>query len=251
VRIAAVAGRAALGIGVEGEQALALAVVEHHQLRRIGEALEKRMVHQLVADQLVQQRHEQRAIGAGLDRNPLVGNGRVARAHRVDRDEAAARALELADRDLHRIAVVVLGRADHHEQLGALEVGPAELPEAAADGVDHSRGHVHRAEAAVRRVVGRAELAREQAGERLHLVAPREQRELLRIGRADLAEPLGQHVVGALPADGLELARPALAAGLAQQRLRDARGRHLLHDSRGALGADHALVQRVAGLPSM
>jgi hypothetical protein len=81
--------------------------------------------------------------------------------------------LEVADRDLERVRVVVLGRADHDEQLRALEVGPAELPEAAADRVDHSRGHVDRAEAAVRRVVGRSELAREQTGERLHLVAAR------------------------------------------------------------------------------
>jgi hypothetical protein len=88
--------------------------------------------------------------------------------------------------------VVVLGGADHHEELGAVQVGPAELPEAAADGVDHAGGHVHRAEAAVRRVVGRAELAREQAGQRLHLVAPGEQRELLRVGGAQVAQALLQ-----------------------------------------------------------
>jgi hypothetical protein len=133
----------------------------------------------------VQQRHEQRAVGAGADRDPFVGDGGIAGAHRVDRDEAAARALELAQRDLHRVAVVVLGGADHHEQLGAVQVRAAEFPEAAADRVDHAGGHVDRAEAAVRRVVRRAELAREQAGERLHLVAAGEQRELLRVGRAD------------------------------------------------------------------
>ena len=70
--------------------------------------------------------------------------------------------LNLRQRDLHRVAVMVLGGADHHEQLGAVQVRPAELPEAAADGVDHPGRHVDRAEAAVRRVVGRAELAREQ-----------------------------------------------------------------------------------------
>ena len=121
----------------------------------------------------------------GLDRDPFVGDRRVAGAHRVDRDEAAAPALELRDRDLQRIRVVVFGGADHHEQLRALEVRPAELPEAAADRVDHAGGHVHRAEAAVRRVVRRAEVAREQAGQRLHLVAAGEERELLRVGGAD------------------------------------------------------------------
>ena len=109
------------------------------------------------------QREQQRAVGAGADRDPLVGDRGVAGAHRIDRDEAPARALELRDRDLERVGVMVLGGADHHEELRAVEVGPAELPERAADGVDHPRGHVHRAEAAVGGVVGRAELAREQA----------------------------------------------------------------------------------------
>ncbi len=203
------------------------------------------MVERVGADQLVQQRHEQRAIGPRLDRDPLVGDGRVTGAHRVDADEAPARALELRQRHLHRVAVMVFRGADHHEQLGALQVGPAELPEAAADGVDHAGGHVHRAEAAVRRIVGRAELAREQPGQRLHLVAPGEQRKLLRVGRADLLQPLGQQLEGALPADGLELTRATLAAGLAQQRPGQPRRRHLLHDAGGTLGADHALVQRV------
>ena len=47
---------------------------------------------------------KQRAVGARADRDPLVGDRRVAGAHRVDRDEAAAAALELRDRDLERIA---------------------------------------------------------------------------------------------------------------------------------------------------
>ena len=157
-------------------------------------------------------------------------------------------ALELRQRDLHRVGVVVLGGADHHEQLGAVEVGPAELPERAADRVDHAGGHVHRAEAAVRRVVGRAELAREQAGQRLHLVAPGEQRELLRVGGADVAQPLFEHREGLVPVDRLELAGAALGAGLAPQRLRQPRRRVLLHDARRTLGADHALVQRVLGV---
>jgi hypothetical protein len=60
-------------------------------LRRVGEALQEGMVDAVGADQFVQQRHEQRAVGAGLDRDPLVGDRRIAGAHRVDRDEAPAR----------------------------------------------------------------------------------------------------------------------------------------------------------------
>ena len=246
VRVAAVARRACGRI--EGEQALALAVLQHHQLRRVGVALQEGPVDQIGRDQLVQQRHEQGAVGARLDRDPLVGDRRVAGAHRVDRDEATARALELAQRDLHRVAVVVLGGADHHEQPGVVEVGAAELPERAADRVDHPGSHVHRAEAAVRRVVGRAELTREQAGERLHLVAAGEQRELLRVGGSDLLQALGQHLEREVPADRLELAGAAFAALLAQQRLGESRRRDLLHDPRGALRADHALVDRVGGV---
>ena len=63
----------------------------------------------------------------------------------------------------------------------------------------------------MRRVVGRAELAREQAGQRLHLVAPGEQRELLRVGGANLRQPLGQRREGLLPLDLDELAVAALA----------------------------------------
>ncbi len=246
VRVAAVAGRA--GGGIEGEQAFALALVQHHQLRRIGEPLQEGPVDQALREQFVQQRHEQCAVGAGADRNPLVGDRRIAGAHGVDRDEAAALALEVAQGDLHRVAVVVFRGAYHHEQLGAIQVRAAELPEAAADRIDHAGSHVHRTEAAVRRIVRCAELAREQAGEGLHLVAPGEQGELLRIGGADTAQALGEQLVGALPGDRLELTLAPLAAWPAQKRLRQARRRYLLHDSRAALGADHALVDRVVGI---
>jgi len=141
--------------------------------------------------------------------------------------------------------MVVLGGADHDEQLGAVEVRAAELPERAADRVDHARGHVHRAEAAVRGVVGRAELLREQAGQRLHLVAPGEQREFLRVGRADLRQALGEDREGLLPADFVELRLAALGALPPQQRLAEPRGRVLLHDPGGTLGADDALVERM------
>ena len=140
---------------------------------------------------------------------------------------------------------MILGRADHEEQLGAVEVGPAEFPERAADGVDHPGGHVHRAKAAVGRVIGRAELAREQAGERLHLVAPGEQRELFRIGRAQMREPLFERREGFVPTDFDELAGTALGARLALERFGQPCRGVLLHDPRRALGADDPLVKRM------
>ncbi len=227
---------------------LVVRLVQVHQLPRIRVAHEELAVVEAQLDQLVHQREDQRAVGSGADRDPLVGDGRVAGADRVHRDEAPAVALELRDRHLERIGVVVLRGAQHDEQPGTLEVRAPELPEGPADGVDHPGGHVHRAEAPVRGVVGGAELAREEPGERLHLVAPREERELLRVRRADACQALGEKREGLFPAYRLEFARAPLGAALAAQRPGEPGRRVLLHDARGALRADHALVQRVVGV---
>jgi hypothetical protein len=145
--------------------------------------------------------------------------------------------------------VVVFGGADHHEQLGAIEVRAAELPEAAADRVDHAGGHVHRAEAAVRRIVGRAELAREQAGERLHLVAPGEQRELLRVGGADAAQALGRASRRRAPSEiGSNSPAPRSLPGLRSSGCVRRAGDTCFMIPDAALGADHALVERVVGV---
>ena len=214
-------------------------------MARVGVAHQEVAVVKPQCDDLVDQREQQRAVGAGTYAHPFVGDRRIAGAYRVDRDEAAAPALEFRDRDLHRIGVMVLGRAYHHEQLGAFQVRPAEFPERTADRVDHAGGHVHRTEAAVRGIIGRAELAREQAGQRLHLVAPREQRELLRVGGAQLAQPFGEDVESLFPADLLVFSGTAFRAGLAAQRLGQPRRGILLHDAGTALGADHAVVERM------
>ena len=225
------------------------AFVEVDELPGVGEAREKCAIEKTERHDLVDERQQQRAVGAGTDRHPLVGDGRIAGADRIDRDEAAAVALELGDRDLQRIRMVILGRADHHEELRAVEVGAAELPERAADRIDHPGRHVDRAEAAVRRVVGCAELPREKARQRLHLVAAGEHRELLGVGGADASEALFQHPIRVIPADLDEFARAAFRAGLPPQRFREARRGILLHDSGAALGADHPLVDRMIRVP--
>ena len=231
VRIAAIARQTTFRIRIKRKQALTIAVIQHHKLWRIGEALQESVVDLIGLNQHMQERHQQRAIGAGLDRNPLISNGGVARAHWIDRNESAAITLELADGDLHRIAVVVFGRTHHHEELGAIQIWPAKFPKTATHCIDHARRHVDRAEAPMRRVVGRAELAGEQASERLHLVAPSEEGKLLGVGRADFAKALGQDVEDFVPRDRLKLARATFAAGLAHQWLRQARGGDLLHDA--------------------
>ena len=144
--------------------------------------------------------------------------------------------------------MMILGGAEHHEQARTLEVGPAEFPERAADGVDHAGGHVDRAETAVGGVVRRAELLGEQAGQRLHLVAAGVQGESLRIGIADVLQPLADRGQGFFPADLFERRLAALGPGLAPQRFTQPRRRVLLHDAGRALGAEHALVDRVLGI---
>src|SRR5690606_19056257 len=139
--------------------------------------------------------------------------------------------LGLAQLDLERVGIVVLGAAEQHEVAGALPVGLAELPERAADGVEAARGHVDRAEAAVGGVVRGAELARPPAGQRLALVAPGKERELPRIALAHAAQPSGRELKRLVPRDLLERAGAALAD--AAQRPGQARRRVVLPDQIG------------------
>ena len=143
---------------------------------------------------------------------------------------------------------MVFCRAKHYEQFGALQIRPAEFPKRAANGVNHPGRHVHRAKAAVRSVVGRTELPREQASKRLHLIASGEQREFFGVGRPQVCKPLFHHTKGFVPANRLELGVTALGARLSPQRLRQPRGGVLLHDARCTLGTNHALIQRVIGI---
>ena len=133
------------------------------QLPRIGVARHKLTVIQPQADQLTNQSHEQSAVRARLDGNPFIGNRRIAAANRIDRNEAPAAALVLRQRGFHRVAVMVFSSADHHKQLGSLQIWPAKLPKASANGVDHARSHVDGAKAAVRGVIGRSELPCKQS----------------------------------------------------------------------------------------
>ena len=153
-----------------------------HQPGRVGVA------HQIVdidlarLEQFVDDREDQQPVGARPDADPVVGDRRIAGAHRIDRDEARAALLQLGDADLQRVGIMVLGDAEHDEELRPLPVRRAELPERAADRHDAGGRHVDRAEAAMRGIVRRAELLRPEAGQRLRLVAAGEEGELLRVG---------------------------------------------------------------------
>ena len=192
------------------------------------------------------QRQDEEAIGARRDADPVIGHGIVARADRVHPDHLGAARLDLADAHLDRVAVMVLGHAEDHEQLGMVPVGLAELPEGAAHRVDTGSGHVDRAEPAMRGIVRRAEILRPEAGEGLALIPAGKEGKLRRVFLAQGRQPTGGDIERLVPADLLELARAARADAL--QRRPQARGRVDLHDPGAALGTEHALVHRMVAV---
>ena len=217
-----------------------------HQPAGIGVA------HQVVdidftgTQQFMDQRHDEQAVGARPDSDPFVGDCRIAGAHRVDADELGAARLQFADAGLDRVGIVILGDAEHQEIFGPIPVRFAELPERSADGVEPGCRHVDRAEAAMGRIIRRAELLRPPSGQRLTLVTTGEEGELLRIACADIAEPFLRNGQRLVPLDFLELGLAALADPL--QRLLQPRRRIMLHDPGRALAAQHALVDRVVAV---
>ncbi len=189
------------------------------------------------------ERKDQQAVGAGPDAQPLVGDRGIPGAHGIDRDDLDAAAAQLAEADLDRVRIMILGDAEQQEIARVVPIGLAEFPERAADRVEPGGRHVDGAEAAMRRVIGRAELARPPAGQGLRLVASGEEGELARVAAADGAEPLGGGGERFVPFDLAELAAAARAD--AAQGLGQSRRRILLHDAGRALGAHHAAVHGV------
>ena len=252
----AVPGRGRAGAAVDDQRPAVVVLQERAAARRggvgvdeagrVGEAGEVVRVDPPRLEQAVHEAEDQEPVGAGRDAEPVVGHRVVAGADRVDRDDLRAPRLQLADADLERVAVVVLGHPEEEEQLRALPVGRAELPEGAADGGDPGGGHVDRAEAAMRGVVGRAKRLRPPRGEGLRLVAPGEEGEAARLGRADRGEPFRRQRQRLVPCDLAEPARPARP--VAQQGRAEAGGRGRLHDPGRALGAKHAPVHRMVAV---
>ncbi len=237
--------RAALGIARK-EPVIGLAGVADDEPGRVGVAGEEGEIDPFEAQQFVDERKHQQAVGAGADAQPLVGNGRIAGAHGVDRDDLDAAPAQLAEADLDRVRIMVLGDAEQQEVARMVPIGLAEFPERAADRVEPGGCHVDGAEAAMRRVIGRAELACPPAGQSLRLVASGEESELARVAAADGIEPLGGGGERVVPFDLAELAAAARADPA--QGLGQPRRRILLHDAGSALGAEHAAVHGVVAV---
>ena len=169
------------------QSVIGAARIPDHQPRRVGVSREILGIDLSGAQQFLRQSHHQKTIRTRTDAEPFVRDRRIARAHRIDGYDFRAARLQLSEADLQRIAVMVLCDAEQQKILGMIPVGLPEFPERAADGVHSRRSHVDRTEAAMGRIVGRAELARPPAGQRLGLVAAGIERQALRIGRPDVA----------------------------------------------------------------
>ena len=196
--------------------------------------------------QAMDQGQDEQPVGAGGDGDEFIGDRGVAGAHRIDRDDLGAALLEPAEAELDRVGIVVLGDADHQEEFCLFPVGLAEFPERAAHGIEPGGRHVDRAEPAMRGEIPRAEHLREIAGERLRLVAAGEEGKAVRVGRADMGEPLGCDRERLFPLDLVEFAGAARADAL--QRLAQPRWRQRAHDPGRALAAQHAAVDRVVAV---
>ena len=217
--------------------------IADHQPMRIGVAHQVIEIDAIGLQQFVDQGEGKQAVGTRADADPLVGDGAVTAADRIDRDDLRAAALQLAEAELDRIGIVVFGHAPHHQVARVLPVGFAEFPETAAQRVQAAGRHVHRAEAAVRGVVDRAVLLRPPAGQGLRLVAAGEEGEAVGIAFARLAQPLRGQRQRLVPFDFAELVAAAFAR--AQHRLAQARRRVVLHDAGRAFRAKHAAVDRM------
>ena len=217
--------------------------VVHHQPVGVGVPDQIQLVDGTGLQELVDEGHHEQPVGAGTDADPFVGDGGVARAHRVDGHEPGAPGLEPAEACLDGVGVMVLGDAEHHEVLRVLPVRLAELPEGAGDGVEAARRHVDGAEPAMGGEVRGAELLRPPAREGLALIAAGEEGELAGVGGAAAGEPGGGGIQRLLPLHLPELARAPGPDPL--ERLRQSGRGLVVHDPRRPLGAEHAPVHGV------
>ena len=207
-----------LAVIITQEQAEISALgVALHQVARVGVTAEIVQIDLPRLEQLVHQREDEQAVGARGDAHPLIGNGVVARAHRVHTHDLGAAFLEPAQTHLDRVGIVILGHTEDHEHLGPLPVRLAKLPERPAHGVDPGGSHIDRAEPAVGGIVGGAELLRPPTGKGLRLIATGKKCQLLRVLLPDRGKPFNRQIQRFIPADLAELTR-ATRTGPQQRR---------------------------------
>ena len=136
-----------------------------HEAGRVGVAGKVVEIDLAGLEQAMDEGEDEQPVSARRDADPVVGDGVVAGADRVDPDDPRAAFLEPPEPDLDRVGIVVFGDAEQHEKLRVFPVRLAEFPERAAHRVDAARRHVDRAEPAMGRVIGGAEGLCPVAGE--------------------------------------------------------------------------------------
>ena len=132
---------------------------------------------------------DKQTVGAGGDAHPIVRHSVIARTDWIDANHPRAALFQLAQAHLDGVAVVILGYAEQHEQLGTIPIGLAKFPERAAHRIDACGGHVHRTKTTVGGVVRCAKALGPHGGKALRLVAARKERELGWIVPADRLQP--------------------------------------------------------------
>ena len=135
-----------------------------HQPRRVAVLHQIGVVDPVVLDEFVHDGQCKQPVGARTNWHPFVSNRAVSGAHRINRYELGAARFELVETDLDRVAAVIFCHTPQHKILRAIPVWRTEFPERIADGIQASRGHIHRAKATVCSPVGRAKLLRPKAG---------------------------------------------------------------------------------------
>ena len=207
--------------------------------------LDEGLVVAAFADEQVHPCQQQRQVGAGLDRQPVLGLARRDREARVDHDHRHA-PLDRLGELLHLRVVHVLAqvRADQHQAAGVADVGRLGRADAAAEG--QLEADVARAAALrIRRpgVVDDAVALQHVLDEALP-EAVVEQRDRLRaVLGLDLAHALGDVAEGLVPAR--RPSTPPCRARRRGQRLADAVRVVVRTDGAGAARAQPAVALRI------
>ena len=154
-----------LGFAVNNQKLAISAAQQHafvwplsavHQCRRIGQLREIIQIHFASFEQQMHHGEDKQSICAGCNADPFVGNRIVTCADRIDANHLRTTFLQPPQTHFDRVAVVIFGHAEEHEQFCALPIRLSELPKSTAHGVNAPSGHIHRAKAAMGCIVWRA-----------------------------------------------------------------------------------------------
>ena len=177
----------------------------------IGVTLEIFAIYFLCGQQFMDECTHKQTISAGLQANPLIGNGGVTGFYGVDGYKFGSPALESSQSGFDGVGCMIFGHAKEQEVFRMLPVGLTKFPEGTAECIEASRCHVHRAEAAVGCIIWCTELRGPPARQALALVTTGEEGKLLGVAIAHLGHPQGCSAECFLPFNFAKFTRAAFA----------------------------------------